>query len=140
MMNKPGSGGLGAIALVLLVLAPVRAADAPGILWRTTSQVVMAGMPYSPPPHTAEICTSSEWTQPPPGGDPGCVSSNFVRVGNKATWTMRCGGRMPMTGTGEMTWDTPDSYTGVIHATAEGMTMQIRLAGKKIGTCDKPLG
>jgi len=47
---------------------------------------------------------------------------------------------MPMTGTGEIAFEGPDAYTGVIKATAEGMTMTIKLSGKKIGTCDKPIG
>ena len=59
-------------------------------------------------------------------------------VGNKATWTMQCGGQMPMTGTGEITFDSADSYTGAINATANGMNMTIKLSGKKIGTCDNP--
>jgi hypothetical protein len=33
-----------------------------------------------------------------------------------------------------------DAYSGAIDATAEGMTMKINLSGKKLGTCDKPIG
>ena len=51
---------------------------------------------------------------------------------------MQCGGQMPMTGTGEITFDSADSYTGAINATANGMNMTIKLSGKKIGTCDNP--
>jgi hypothetical protein len=47
---------------------------------------------------------------------------------------------MPMEGTGEISFDSADSYTGTIKATAEGMPMTINLSGKKIGTCDKPVG
>jgi hypothetical protein len=53
---------------------------------------------------------------------------------------MVCSGEMPMTGSGEMTFEGPDSYTGVIMAMADGMSMKINLSGRKIGTCDKPLG
>ena len=52
---------------------------------------------------------------------------------------MQCTGDMPMTGTGEITFDTPDSYTGAITATADGMSLTIRLTGTKIGTCDNPV-
>lgn len=139
-MTKHWHGGaVAAGTLLLLALTPVRAADPPGILWQTTSQMVMEGMPFSPPPTSLKICTAKEWTKPPPGGDASCVNTDFKRVGNKATWAMQCSGDMPMTGTGEMTFDGPDSYTGVIKATAEGMTMTIKLSGKKIGTCDKPI-
>jgi len=140
-MNSSLTGRLAAAAtLAVLCLAPARA-DAPaGVEWETTSQMVMPGMPFSPPPQTLKICTRPTWTQPPPGGDPTCVSSNFQRVGNKVTWTMQCSGKMPMTGTGEITFEGTDSYTGAISATAEGMTMTINLSGTKVGTCDNPIG
>lgn len=134
-------GRLAAIAFLgLLALIPVRAADPPGDLWQMTSQMVMPGMPFSPPPTAAKVCTAKEWTKPPPGGDPSCVTSDYQRTGNKATWTMQCSGDMPMTGTGEITFAADGSYTGVITATAEGMAMKINLSGKKIGSCDKPVG
>lgn len=138
-MIKQLHGGLAAAGVfLLLVLGPVRAADPPGVLWQTTSQMVMEGMPMPMPPTTLQVCTAREWKKPPPGGDKSCVTSDFKRVGNKATWTMQCSGEMPMKGTGEMTFESDGSYTGAIKATAEGMAMTIRLSGKKIGTCDKP--
>jgi hypothetical protein len=126
-------------SLLLLTLAPARAADPPGILWETTSQMVMPGMPFSPPPTRLKICKSAQWHQPPPGGDASCTTTNYQVVGNKATWAMQCSGDMPMTGTGEMTFAADGSYTGVITATAEGMTMTINLSGKKIGSCNNPV-
>lgn len=140
-MIRTWSGRLAAIAaLGLLALVPVRAADPPGDLWQMTSQMEMVGMPMAMPPNKVKICTAREWTQPPPGGDKSCVNSNFQRTGNKATWDMTCSGDMPMTGTGEMTFDAAGNYTGSINATAEGMTIKINLSGTKIGTCDKPIG
>ena len=126
-------------SLLLLVLAPARAEDPPGILWNMTSQIVMPGLPFSPPPTNLKVCTPRIWTAPPPGGDPTCVTSNYQRVGNKVTWTMQCSGDMPMTGDGEITFESEDSYKGVINATAEGMTMTIKLSGTKAGTCDNPI-
>lgn len=128
-----------ASSLILLGLAPAHATDPPGIQWETTSQMVMTGLPFSPPPTKLKICTPAVWTAPPPGGDPTCVNSDFQRVGNKVTWTTQCSGRMAMTGTGEITFDGEDSYTGAINATAEGRNMTINLSGKKIGTCDNPI-
>ena len=139
-MNVASTGRLAAAAsLVFLALAPARAADPPGVLWQVSSQMVMEGMPFSPPPNSVKVCTAKDWTKPPPSSDKTCVNTNFTRVGNKATWTMQCSGEMPMTGTGEMTFEGTDAYTGAINATAEGMTMTIKLSGKKIGTCDKPI-
>jgi hypothetical protein len=132
-------GAMAAGSFLLLVLTPVHAADPPGVLWQTTSQMVMEGMPYSPPPNTQTVCAAKEWTRPPPGGDSTCVTTNYKRVGNKATWTMQCSGQMPMSGTGEITFDGADSYTGTITATADGMNVRIQLSGKKMGTCDQPI-
>jgi hypothetical protein len=140
-MVKQWQGGLGAAGtLLILALMPVRAADAPGILWQMTSQMVMEGMPFSPPPTTVNVCAAKTWTRPPPGGDPSCVNSNFQRSGNKVTWDMQCSGQMPMTGHGEITFEGTDAYAGAINAAAEGMAVTIKLSGKKLGTCDKPIG
>lgn len=139
-MIKHGLGGYAAVvSLFTLALAPARAEDPPGIEWDMTSQMVMTGLPFSPPPTKLKICTPRVWTRPPPGGDSSCVNTNFLRVGNKVTWTMQCSGDMPMTGEGEVTFQGTDSYTGAINATAEGMTITINLSGTKIGTCDRPI-
>ena len=123
---------------LLLVLSPARAADPPGVLWESTAQMSMAGMPTQMPAQTTRVCSAKTWTKPPSGGDKSCVASDFKRVGNKATWTMQCSGQMPMKGSGEITFDGTDAYTGAIQATADGMNMTIKLAGKKVGTCDNP--
>jgi hypothetical protein len=125
---------------LLLALAPARA-DAPGILWQTTSQMIMEGMPFSPPPNTVKVCAAKDAREPPPP-PPGqtCTMSNVQRSGNTVSWDTQCTGEMEMTGHGEMTYDSPDSYTGEIKFTAEGMSMTTKLTGKKIGECDNPIG
>jgi hypothetical protein len=47
---------------------------------------------------------------------------------------------MNMTGHGEITFTSADSYTGVIEFTADGMTVTTNLTGEKIGECDNPVG
>ena len=127
-------------SLLLIALTPARA-DAPGVLWQSTSQMVMEGMPFSPRPNTMKFCAAADSNNPPPP-PPGqsCTVSNTQRNGNKVTWDTQCTGEMEMTGHGEMTYDTPDSFTGEINFTAEGMTITTRLSGKKIGECDNPIG
>jgi hypothetical protein len=44
-----------------------------------------------------------------------------------------------MSGTGQITFAADVSYTGVINAMSEGMSMKINLSGRKIGTCDDPV-
>jgi hypothetical protein len=128
----------GASLVFLLVPLPAHAAEPPGVLWETTSQMAMAGMPTQMPVQTQKVCSAKNWTKPPPGGDKSCVTSDYRMVGNKATWKMQCSGQMPMQGTGELTFQGTDAYTGAIQATSQGMSMTIKLAGKKVGTCDNP--
>ena len=125
--------------VVLFGLTPARAAEPGGVLWESTSQMAMAGMPMQMPSQTQKVCSAKTWTKPPPGGDRSCVTSDYKMVGNKATWKMQCGGQMPMQGTGEMTFEGADSYTGVIQANSQGTNMTIKLSGRKIGTCENPL-
>jgi hypothetical protein len=100
--------------------------------------MAMAGMPMQMAPQTQKVCSAKTWTKPPPGGDKSCVASDYKVVGNKATWKMQCSGQMPMQGTGEINFEGADAYSGVILATSQGMNMTIKLAGKKVGTCDNP--
>lgn len=141
MTNLPIGRLLATSAAVIAILTPAHADDPPGVLWQTTSQMVMEGMPFSPPPNTVKFCAAKDASQPPPP-PPGqtCTVSNTQRSGNKVTWDTQCTGEMEMTGHGEITYDSPDSYTGEIKFSAEGMTMTTKLTGKKIGECDKPIG
>lgn len=128
------------VSLVFLLQAPVGAADEQaGVLWETTSQTVMEGVPFGMPARKTQVCSAREWTRPPAGGDKDCTYSSFQRVGPKATWTVQCTGEMEMTGVGEMTFDGTDSYTGTIKFTSAEMNMTVKLSGRKIGGCDKPL-
>ena len=140
-MIKPWFGRLlAAFSILWVTLIPARA-DSPGVLWQSTSQMTMEGMPFTPPPNTIKFCAARDSNQPPPP-PPGqtCTVSNMQRSGNKVTWDTQCTGEMDTTGHGEITYDSDDSYTGVIELAAEGVSMKINLTGKKIGDCDKPIG
>lgn len=129
-----------AAAVMFSVLAPARA-DAPGVLWQTTSQMVMEGMPFSPPPNTVKVCAAKEAREPPPP-PPGqtCTMSNVQRSGNTVSWDTQCTGEMDMTGHGEVTYEGEDKYEGQMNMTAEDITITIKLSGAKIGECDNPIG
>ena len=139
-MIMPRPAGLAAAAsLVLLALSPARADDEhAGVLWETTSQTVMEGMPMQMPVQKQKICAPRVWTRPPAGGDQSCRTSNFHVAGAKATWTIECTGEMQMSGVGEMTFSGTDSYSGFVKLTAEMMSMTVNLSGRKIGACDNP--
>ena len=139
LRHRPGRI-LAAVSIGILTTAAV-ADEHPGNLWKTTSQMVMPGLPYSPPPSTMELCTAEEWTQPPPPpAGQTCTVSNFQNDGDKVSWDTQCTGQMDMSGHGEVTFVGEESYTGTIAMTAEGMTVTINLSGTKIGECDNPVG
>jgi len=50
-------------------------------------------------------------------------------------WSMKCTGKEPMTGTGEMT-KTAEAMKGVMKMNAQGMAMEQVMEGRKVGTCD----
>ena len=133
-------GRVAAVAsLGFLVFTPISLADEPaGVLWETTSQTVMEGMPMQMPVQKMRICSPRVWTRPPAGGDQSCKTSNFRVVGPKASWTIECTGEMQMSGVGEMTFSGTDSYSGFVKLTAEMMSMTVNLSGRKIGACDNP--
>ncbi len=140
-MTRSGFGRLLA-AVSMSMLAPGIVADeSPGILWKTTSQMVMPGLPYSPKPTTTQLCTAREWTQPPPPPEgQSCTVSNFQREGDTVSWDTQCTGQMEMSGHGEITFTSETAYTGAINFTAEGMTVTVNLSGEKVGDCDNPIG
>ena len=140
-MTCSGFGRLLAAASMSMLSAGAVADERPGNLWKTTSQMVLPGVPYSPPPNTMQLCTAKEWTQPPPP-PPGqtCEVSNFRREGDKVSWDTQCTGEMDMTGHGEITFTSDDAYTGEIKFTAEGMTVTVNLSGTKVDECDNPVG
>lgn len=128
----------------LLVGAAIAQDDAEqpvGVLWETTSQVSMEGMPYSPPPNKMKLCAAVGAVEPPGSADEerGCVNSDFVRDGSKVTWNSVCAGPPEMTGQGEITYNEDETaYTGAIrYETADGM-ITIQLSGQQAGPCDNP--
>jgi len=141
-MISSWTGRLVAVAsLALMIPVAAQADERPGNLWKTTSQMTMVGIPVPPqPPSTVELCTAKVWTQPPPP-PPGqtCTQTDFAIDGNKVTWKTQCTGQMDMAGDGEITFNTEDSYTGLIKLVAEGITMNLNLTGTKIGECDNPI-
>jgi hypothetical protein len=130
-----------AAALLSILAAAAVADERPGNLWQTTSQMVMPGAPFSPPPSTMQLCTAREWTQPPPPpAGQSCTVSNFQRTETTVSWDTQCTGEMEMSGHGEITFTSADSYAGTIEFAAQGMNVTVNLTGTKIGECDNPVG
>lgn len=112
-----------------------------GVLWQTTSQVKMEGMPFGPPPNKVKVCAAAGTPEPPGSADEdrGCVNSDFVQEGHKVTWNSFCDGPPEMTGHGEITYaEDQNSYSGAIrYETADGI-VTIQLNGERIGDCENP--
>ena len=83
-MITASTGRLAAAAALVFVAAlqAALAADPPGVLWETTSQVSMAGMPTQMAAQTQKVCAAKTWTKPPPGGDKSCVATDYKMVGS----------------------------------------------------------
>jgi Protein of unknown function (DUF3617) len=138
-MLRPWIGRFVAAASMSILATAACGDERPGNLWDTTSQMSMTGM--SMPAQKMQLCTAKEWTEPPPP-PPGqsCTTTDFQKTDNKVTWKTQCTGEMDMTGEGEITFNTEDSYSGVIKFVADGMSVNVALTGTKIGECDNPVG
>jgi len=102
--------------------------------WEVTMTMDMPGMPQGmnmPPFKTTQCITPEEAKDPNktipqrPAGRGGasnpndCKVSDYKEEGNRITWSMKCEGAQPMSGTGEFVY-AGDSYTG---------TMKMDMAG-----------
>jgi hypothetical protein len=105
----------------------------------------MAGMPMKVPPITTTQCITPEQAadpqnaMPPQGGrgnENNCKVSDYKQDGNKVTWSMKCEGKEPMTGTGEFVYAS-DGYTGTMMMDRGGQAMTMKYTAKRLGDCTK---
>ena len=111
------------------------AGQATGDQWTVTPSMSMPGMGAIPMP-PQQVCSPTNWTQPPAGSgpDPTCVNSNFAMSGNTATWTITCQ-NPPSTGTGQITRMGPGAWTGAINFMSAQGAMTINLSATRSGSC-----
>jgi hypothetical protein len=121
-------------------IVSVHAADAtvPGDRWEITSQMSMEGMPMAMPPNKVKVCSPKQWTEPPGGADQRmkCTNSDFKIDGPKVTWTSTCAGPPAMTGTGEITREGYDAWSGTIKYTSSQGGMTLTISGRKLEECE----
>jgi hypothetical protein len=138
-----------AILTLLIAASSVALAQGPKRdgKWEITTEMDMPGLPMKMPAHTTTQCITKEDVadpqkalpqgQPPGrGGNSDCKVSDYKTVGDKVTWTMKCEGREPMTGTGEITY-AAESYKGTMTINRAGQTMTMKYSGKRVGDCTK---
>ena len=121
--------------------------------WEIKTEMEMAGLPAGMPPVTTEQCITPEEANDPQkmapqmgrggrGGRDGrgggnCTVSDYKVDGNKVTYSVKCDGQQPMSGTGEFIY-TADTYTGVMTMDMGGRgTMKMKSNGKRLGDCTK---
>jgi hypothetical protein len=105
----------------------------------------MPGMPMKIPPITTTQCITPEQANdpqkamPPQGGrgnQSSCKVSDYKQDGPKVTWSMKCEGKEPMTGTGEFVY-AADGYTGTMKMDRAGQPMTMKYTAKRLGDCTK---
>jgi hypothetical protein len=122
--------------------------------WEVTMEMDMPGMPQGmsmPPIKTTQCVTKEDVADPNkmvpqrPGGRGGpnpsdCTISDYKTEGNRVTWSMKCEGAQPMTGTGEFVYGA-DSYTGTMKMDmargGQPMAVTMKYTGKRLGDCSK---
>ena len=116
--------------------------------WEVKMEMEMAGMPPGMPPFTSTQCITPEEAKDPDKlvpqgrgrgrgrGNQDCKVSDYKLEGNKATWSMKCDGEQPMTGTGEFLY-AADTYTGTIKMDTGRGAMTMKYSGKRLGDCVK---
>jgi hypothetical protein len=128
-----------AILGILTGLTSVAAHAKPGEYWEVTSKMEMAGMPFAMPPTTHKVCIARDAEKNPENtsGDKTCKMTDVKTVGNKTTWKARCEHNGEVTtGVGEQI-NTANSYRGTMKMSSKGMSMTMRLSGKRLGgKCD----
>ncbi len=143
MSARPNVIRLAAVAAALLVAvalptlaekpaAPAPAGKEPGELWENT--VEMSGMGMAMPPQTSRVCRpKGEWKEPPTADkNHECEMLDVKSSPGRMSWSMRCKGNPPATGTGELTFEGQDAFKGTVTMkTAEG-EMLTKLSGRNL--------
>jgi uncharacterized protein DUF3617 len=113
-----------------LAAAPMRAG-----LWEITAR-----MPGGVPPITSRTCISAKDAEAmgrgraANKGAENCEPVNYRQEGNRATWSLRCNGRTPMTGTGTIEYGNDTFTQKMVLKSGEG-TMTMESSGRRLGDC-----
>jgi hypothetical protein len=118
-----GTGGV-------LAATPMRAG-----LWEITAR-----MPGGIPPITSRTCITAKDAETmnqgraANKGAENCEPVNYRQEGDKATWTLSCKGRTPMTGTGSIQYGNDTFTQKMVLKNSEG-TMTMESTGRRVGEC-----
>ncbi|HLA75787.1 MAG TPA: DUF3617 family protein [Gammaproteobacteria bacterium] len=112
-------------------------------LWEIATEMQVPGMPMGMPPATVQHCFSrsdlADTKKILPINDGKCELLDYKEGASNATWRIQCGGEMPLTGAGEISYQAT-GYEGTMHIKVGGndkaageMTQKFR--AKRIGEC-----
>lgn len=109
-------------------------------LWEVSTKMEMAGMPFAMPGQTSKVCMQKGHEKDPNNAvpknkDQDCKMSESKVSGNKSSWKMKCEGKNPMTGSGEMTYG-DGKYSGKMKMHSKDGDMTMAYDGKRIGSCN----
>jgi len=132
---------LAAAALTLMALPTFAATPQKPGNWQITMEMEGANLPMKMPPMTFTHCVTKEDTENPERAVPkgnqnaNCKVSDFKVDGNKVSWSVKCEGKQPVTGTGEITFN-GDSYTGWSKMQMRDQEITTKMTGKRLGDCE----
>lgn len=126
----------GMVLLGMMGSAPVWAAGSDE-LWEMTMKMDMPGMGMAMPAMTNTSCLPKGGAYKPDNEqrDKNCEMTDVQVSGNTTKWKMRCTGKDPVEGSGEVT-RTADTMNGKIKMSMKGGQMTQVISGKRVGTCD----
>lgn len=138
--------GLARTALLAIAMAAPDATNAPPVmepgLWEVTSRIEVPDSPVQEASQTLRHCYTAEELQDPrnliPRVPQECRLIGFRFVGNRATWSVECGGPRPMVGGGEMTLGKL-AYASNLWSEVQdgGRTLRVtqRVRARRLGEC-----
>ncbi len=128
-----------ALALVLILLPGLAArADSPstaGTRWEVTTS--MNGMGMSLPSQVSQVCATGDKKErpgPPESKNSNCTSTLLSQTATAAKYAIKCTGKQPMEGTGEMVYG-PGHYKGTFNLNAGQGQMTMTFEGNSKGPC-----
>lgn len=105
-------------------------------LWEVNTTVEIRGMPFQPPPQTMRHCyTEQDVKESPVPKEDNCKIHDVKSSGNRTTWKMECSGEAASQGEGEIIHQGDSAYQGRTRMQSQGMMMDVRYRGKRIGEC-----
>ena len=125
------------VASLLLMFVPLTcvAVEMHDGLWELTTVMDMPGMKM--PPQKMKHCYTKEDVKDQKkmvNNNKDCTVTELNSIGNKVSWKMKCTGKNAGSFSGETTF-TDDSYDSNMKMQSQGMAMNMKTKGKRIGAC-----